>query len=69
MDIGLSGALDGIDAAEQIRSQYADLHIMFLTSYSNVKMKERAEHIHHSGYILKPFTSENLQKALAGVFN
>jgi CheY-like chemotaxis protein len=64
MDIGLGGTIDGIDTAEQIRSTYTALPILFLTSYSNTKIRSRASLIPHSGYILKPYTSDMLATAI-----
>jgi CheY-like chemotaxis protein len=64
MDIGLNGSLDGIETAEQIRQVREELPVLFLTSYSNTKIKERATVIPHSGYLLKPFTSDILGSAV-----
>lgn len=64
MDIGLGGTIDGIDTAEQIRTTNPDLPVLFLTSYSNMKIRERASEIPRSGYLLKPFTSDLLGSAV-----
>lgn len=64
MDIGLGGSIDGIDTAEQIRRTRPELPVLFLTSYSNTKIKERASEIPRSGYLLKPFTSDLLGSAV-----
>ena len=64
MDIGLGGTLDGIDTAEQIRKEKPQLPVLFLTSYSNKKMRERASVIPHTEYLLKPFTSDILVSAV-----
>jgi len=42
MDIVLKGKMDGIEAAEQIHS-LLDIPIVFLTSYSDEKILERAK--------------------------
>lgn len=64
MDIGLGGTIDGIDTAEQIRKSKPELPVLFLTSYSNTKIRERASIIPRSGYLLKPFTSDLLGNAV-----
>ena len=64
MDIGLGGTIDGIDTAEQIRKSKPDLPVLFLTSYSNTRIRERASVIPRSGYLLKPFTSDLLGNAV-----
>ena len=64
MDIGLGDSIDGIDTAEQIRKTKPDIPVLFLTSYSNTKIRERASEIPRSGYLLKPFTSDLLGNAV-----
>lgn len=64
MDIGLGESIDGIDTAQQIRKQEPELPVLFLTSYSNRKIRERASGIPGSGYLLKPFTPDILGSAV-----
>ena len=64
MDIGLGGTIDGIDTAEQIRKSKPELPVLFLTSYSNTKIRERTSIFPRSGYLLKPFTSDLLGNAV-----
>lgn len=64
MDIGLEGSIDGIETTEKILEIEPNIPIMFLTSYSTVKMKERAAAIPHCGYILKPFSPDILGNAV-----
>ncbi len=59
MDIGLKGNMDGIAAAEQIRTRF-DLPVIFLTSYSDQSTLERARVAEPFGYILKPFEEREL---------
>jgi DNA-binding NarL/FixJ family response regulator len=40
---------------------------MFLTSYSNIKVRERAEKVPHCGYLLKPFSPDLLGEAVIRV--
>lgn len=55
MDIKLEGEIDGIDAAETIRSKLA-IPVLYLTSYSDKSTVERAKTTHPSAFILKePF--------------
>lgn len=64
MDIQLAGAMDGIEAAQHIRSQLA-LPVVFLTAFSEDHMLERARVTEPFGYILKPFTERELSTVLA----
>jgi DNA-binding NarL/FixJ family response regulator len=64
MDIGLRGNYDGIQTAQKILEHFSRAKIMFITSYSNLKVRESAEKIHHFGYILKPFSTDTLGNAV-----
>jgi len=59
MDIVLEGEMDGIEAANQIRSCY-DIPIVYLTAYTDEKILERASITGPFGYIVKPFINEDL---------
>jgi len=63
MDISLSGRIDGIDAAREIKAQ-SDAKIIFLTAFSDEKIVERAKEIHPAGFILKPFSTNDLRITL-----
>ncbi len=60
MDIHLTGSLDGIETAEQIRLEF-DVPIIFLTAHSDNATLERAKLSGPSGYILKPFQTRELE--------
>ncbi len=60
MDIRLRGRMDGIEAAELIRSRM-DIPVIFLTAYADEKNLERAKHTMPYGYILKPFQDRDLE--------
>ena len=60
MDIGLSGEMDGIQAAAQIRGQF-DIKVVYITAYASGDTLERAEMTEPSGYLIKPFDSASLQ--------
>lgn len=59
MDIMLKGTMDGITAAERIRSQYG-LPVIYLTAYSDESTLSRAKVSEPFGYLLKPFEEREL---------
>jgi PAS domain S-box-containing protein/diguanylate cyclase (GGDEF)-like protein len=59
MDIMLDGKLDGIQAADIIRSRY-NIPIIYLTAYADSPTLERAKITEPFGYILKPFEEREL---------
>jgi len=63
MDINLSGKIDGIDAAREIKA-HSDARIIFLTAFSDEKIIERAKEIQPAGFILKPFSNDTLRVTL-----
>jgi CheY-like chemotaxis protein len=63
MDIVLEGEMDGIEAAEHIRSQY-DIPVVFLTAYADEKMLNRARMVGPYGYIVKPFEDRELHATI-----
>ncbi len=60
MDIVLKGKMDGIEAANQIRSRF-NIPIVYLTAYADEKVLERAKITEPFGYIVKPFINEDLK--------
>ena len=60
MDIMLEGEMDGIAAANEIRSRF-NIPIVFLTAYTDDKILERASITGPFGYIVKPFVNEDLK--------
>jgi len=60
MDIVLEGEMDGIAAANEIRSRF-NIPIIFLTAYTDDKILERASITGPFGYIVKPFINEDLK--------
>ena len=63
MDIHLSGEMDGIAAADQIR-QRDGLPVVFLTAYSDEATFRRAQITAPYGYVLKPFEERELEIAV-----
>lgn len=60
MDIKLEGEMDGIMAADVIKSRY-NIPIIFLTAYSDDKILQLAKITEPFGYILKPFRERELR--------
>ncbi len=63
MDINLQGAMDGVTAAELIRTK-ADMPVIFLTAYADADTLERAKVTEPFGYIVKPFQDITLQSSI-----
>jgi len=63
MDIMLSGDIDGIDAAVEIK-QSTGTPLIFITAYADEKTLERAKAAEPSGYILKPFKERELYSTI-----
>jgi PAS domain S-box-containing protein len=63
MDINLQGGMDGVTAAEQIRSR-VDIPIIFLTAYADSTTLARAKISEPFGYIVKPFQDITLTSAI-----
>ncbi len=63
MDIRLSGAMDGIEAAERIRSSYGK-PIIYLTALADEDTIARASRTEPEGYLLKPYNERELQSAV-----
>lgn len=63
MDIQLEGAVDGIEASEQIQSQF-DIPIVFLTANADRVTLERVKATHPFGYLLKPYNEKVLSTTI-----
>lgn len=63
MDIRLGGALDGVEAAEELRT-FFEVPVVFLTAYADDRTLERAKATEPFGYLLKPFEERELQVAI-----
>ena len=62
-DIVLEGEMDGIEVAKQIYSSF-DIPFVYLTAYADDKILERIKITEPFGYIVKPFTNEDLKIAI-----
>jgi len=63
MDIVLEGKIDGIAAADSIRGSY-DIPVVYITAYADDNTVERARKTHPFGYIVKPFTQQQLNSTI-----
>ena len=59
VDVMLAGRMDGIDTARIIRERFK-IPVVYLTSFTNQTMLERARETFPSGYIVKPFKKREL---------
>jgi CheY-like chemotaxis protein len=60
MDVRLRGTIDGVAAAEQIRSRFG-LPVVFVTAYADEDTLGRACLTEPCGYLLKPFEEQELR--------
>ncbi len=63
MDIVLRDKMNGIDAADNIRTRL-NIPIIYLTAYADEKTIERAKITEPFGYIIKPFDDKELHSAI-----
>lgn len=63
MDIRLDGQMDGIEAANEIRTRF-NLPVVFLTAYADEDTLQRARISEPFGYILKPFDERELRTVI-----
>jgi two-component system, cell cycle sensor histidine kinase and response regulator CckA len=60
MDIRLEGEMDGIEAAQQIRSKNR-IPVVFLTAFGNEAVMRRASFTEPFGYLLKPYEDQQMR--------
>jgi PAS domain S-box-containing protein len=63
MDIVLRDEMDGVAAAEAIRAR-CNIPVVFLTSYAEEEIFERAKHAGPYGYVIKPFDDRDLRTTI-----
>jgi two-component system, cell cycle sensor histidine kinase and response regulator CckA len=63
MDIRLEGEMDGIEAAQRIRSKNR-IPVVFLTAYGNEEIIRRASLTEPFGYLLKPFEEPQMRTVI-----
>jgi CheY-like chemotaxis protein len=63
MDISLQGKMDGIEAARVINTNFY-IPVIYLTSYVEKSIFEKAKSTNPYGYLTKPFKKDELQKVV-----
>ena len=63
MDIRLKGAMNGVEAAQEIRARF-DIPVVYLTALADENTLQRAKVTEPCGYISKPFGERELQAAI-----
>ncbi len=63
MDIVLKGGIDGVEAAEHVRTNF-DIPVVYLTAYADEHTLQRAKVTEPFGYILKPFEERELHTTI-----
>lgn len=63
MDIMLAGEMDGIEAAQKIRTS-CDIPVLYLTAYADDEFFRRAQVTEPYAYLLKPSTPREIQLAI-----
>lgn len=63
MDVNLRSPMDGIQAAEQIRS-HTEIPVVYVTGYSDEATLQRARQTDPFGYVLKPFEERELRTTI-----
>ncbi len=63
MDIMLKGDMDGVEAAEQIRSRF-HIPVIYITAYADDTTLQRAKITEPYGYLLKPFQDRELHTTI-----
>jgi CheY-like chemotaxis protein len=66
MDIHLGSQMDGITAAQEIRTR-SDIGCVFLSAFTGEESEARARLTNPVGYLNKPFTEYELRTMLAAV--
>lgn len=68
MDIGLSGEIDGITAAQRIHQQQF-IPIIYLSDYTDTRTIDRAKKTMPANYLAKPFNEPDLIRAIDIAFS
>ncbi len=63
MDIRLKGEMDGVEAAEVIRTEF-DIPVVYLTAYTDEATLRRAKITQPFGYLIKPFEERELRTTI-----
>jgi two-component system, response regulator PdtaR len=68
MDIYLKGKMNGIEAAERIRTNFKT-PIVYLTAYANKEILDEAKVAEPFGYLVKPFNRSSLKSTIEMALN
>ena len=68
MDVHLGSAMDGITAAQEIRSQFG-IPTVFLSAFDSGDSLERAKQSKPAGFLAKPFEEYQLREVVADAVN
>lgn len=63
LDVNLNAEIDGIQLAGEIR-KLMEVPIVFITSYADSATIERAKQVSPAGYLVKPFTAQDIHAAI-----
>ena len=63
IDINLNGLKNGIDLAKHIQDNY-NIPFIYVTANNDFATLEKAKNTHPLGYLVKPFSEENLHCAI-----
>ena len=67
MDVHLASSMDGITAAQAIRSQFG-IPTIFLSAFDATDSLERAKQVDPAGFLTKPFEEYQLRDVMAAAF-
>ena len=67
MDVHLGSVMDGIDAAQAIRTQF-DITTVFLSAFSSDANSAKAKLAKPAGYLSKPFEDYELHEVIEAAF-
>lgn len=62
-DIRLAGAMDGIEAAQAIRSAF-NCAVVFMTGYRDADYRRRAQELAPLAYLIKPVRMNDVEQAI-----
>ena len=63
IDVGLSGLMNGVAAADEIRRRF-NIPVVYLTEHADENASGRAKMTELSGYVLKPFNDAELRAGI-----
>lgn len=63
MDVRLAGPMDGVEAASTIVEEL-DIPVVYMTAYADDETRDRIRQTTPYGYVVKPFTTTDLQTTM-----